>query len=281
MESLGLKRFTGEAKLRDMKRKTVTQDEREAGEKVSTPVYSGEEAASFVKYSQNMDLPDTFNLSMLNGRIYNEESKKVLCITLSKNAKIGRQLDRILKFIKDHKDTESEGEDENKEIILVATGDSIQKMVTIVEILKQKISQMQDYDKSYKDIPRAGFQNTSIAKLPEYSKVVISGEVVGSDKIRLNYTQLNFIDYTLMEKQVCVNSKRQCKKRGKKRDVEDYMKDGLYDRDTLNQVLKIDKLVKVPVMYIYMNFHRHEELPVKYVSKFKNLVSNGWSIQQS
>lgn len=258
-----------------MKRKLENEHDAEDGKRVSTPVYSGDESGSLAKFSQNMDLSDTFDLSVVGGKVYNEQNKRVLYIPLSKNSKIGRQLDQILSYIEEHKVEENEEDDENKELILIATGNSIQKMVTIVEILKQKIVQLQDYDKTERGLARTGFRNTSIAKLPEYKQVVISGKVVSKDKIRRNYTQLNFIDYTLMEKQVSVR-----RRKGKKNDI-GTDKDGLYDRETLNQVLKVDKLVRIPVMYTYLNFHQHEQLPVRYVSKFKNLVSNGWSMQQS
>lgn len=258
-----------------MKRKLESEDDAGEGKRASTPVFSGDESGSLAKFSQNMDLSDTFDFSVIGGKVFNEQNERVLYIPLSKNSKIGRQLDQILRFIEERKEGESEGDDGNKEIILIATGNSIQKMVTIVEILKQKILQLQDYDMTEQGPARSGFRNTSIAKLPEYNQVVISGQVVSQDKIRRNYTQLNFIDYTLMERRVSVR-----KRTGKKNDF-GKDEDGLYDRETLNQVLRIDKLVKVPVMYTYMNFHRHEQLSVRYVSKFKNLVSNGWSMQQS
>lgn len=239
---------------------------------------SDKEVATFFRYSQNMDISDTFNLNMIDGKVYDENNQEVLYIVVNKNSKINRKLDQVLKHIKDQENTNKDSD--TKEVIFIAnSGNSIQKLISIVEILKQKLIQLQDYDKDNKKIGiNNSFKNKTVAKLPEYDNIIISGKVVENNKIKVNYSQLNFMDYSLIEKEVDVNNKRQKKIKGKSTNLE---KEGLYDKKIIEGILKVNKLVKIPVMYIYMNFHKSEELPVKYVSKIKNLMSNGWSIQQS
>lgn len=231
----------------------------ETTEMASTPTGTQDEDDIFVKYSQSVDIEKVLHLQKKEGKVYNEENQRILFIPFTKNMKISKKLDLILKHL-----TNDNGKEACKEAVFVSSGESIQKMITVIEILKQKLVQLQDYDAKHT------FVNDTIAKMPDANKLVIGGKDTGKEGIKLNYNQLNFLDYTLVERDMRVGLEK-----------ESMESHGLYDGEMLRQVLKVEKLIRVPVMYVYMNFHQMESLPVKYVNKFKNLTSAGWSIQQS
>lgn len=236
---------------------------------------NNEHNETFIKYSQNIDLSNSFNLNIEKGKVFNEYNERILYLLINKNSKINKKVDQILKFIKEI--ANNDNSNNNKEILFIANdGDSIQKMITIIEIIKQKIIQLEDYDKA-----KDKFLNDNKAKLEEYEKIVISGEVISNDKMKLNYTQLNYLDFTLIEKQISRKVKNNKRKKRKENNKVVINGKELYNKEIIERILKIDKLIKIPVMYVYMNLHGSKEIPVKYANKYKNLISNGWSIQQS
>ncbi|KAG0677474.1 hypothetical protein C6P40_002275 [Pichia californica] len=229
---------------------------------------------TFQRFSQNIDLQECFKLEMIDGKIYNENKDRVLYLIINKNSKINKKLDQILKYLNGG-DEDDDNKIKNKEIIFIANdGECIQKMISIIEIFKQKIIQLQDIKEKDKDL----FENKSIAKVKEYEKIIISGEVLNNDKIKMNYTQLNFIDFTLIEK---VINRNITKRKNKKKNLQNKETNGLYEKSIIEEILKVEKLTKIPVMYVYMNLHGENELPIKNFNKYKNLVAQGWSIQQS
>lgn len=223
---------------------------------------SQRKARSFVKYSQNMDISTSLGLDINNnGEVINKDGDRVLYIPMGKNVKIRRKLESILGYL--WKDLET-NKKACKEVVMIASGgDSVQKMISIVELLKQKLNQLQNLD------GKDGFSNNCIAKLPA-EKLVISGKEIPNGKLSFNFTQLNYVDYMLIEQES-----------PKRLRTGNSVSDEVHDKETLKQVLRINKLMKVPVMYVYLHFYGEENLPVKYVNKFKNLAADGWSMQQS
>lgn len=202
----------------------------------------------FVKCSETIDLVDLFGFKIQGNQVFNKEGNKVLYLNINKNVKIHKKLNSILQFLNN----------DRHELFMVATGEGIQKMITIVEILKQKVTQLAETEKTIH------IKNELIARTPDQNKIMVSGQSLDR-KLEYNYSQLNYLDFTL-SKRVIGNKETNIS--------------GLYDKDVLVQELKVNNLIKVPVLYVYMNFHSSRKSPDKVLKKFKDLVSNGWSIQQ-
>lgn len=218
----------------------------------------GTDPGYFDKLSESIDIKEMLGLTIREGKVFNNEGQYVLYIVANKNMKISKKLDLILEYLQ-------RDEDDGKEIIIVSVGDSYQKSITVIEILKQKIKQKQK--------GRAGaFRNDAIAILPRSESLVIKGETVREDKLPFNYSQLNFLDFKIQEREF--GDKARMDSNG-----EVYRENDLYDRGTIDSVLKVDKPVKQPVIYTYMLFHREQVTPMRYVKKISFLLSNGWSEQ--
>jgi hypothetical protein len=257
----------GDEKIPGSKKQKAGPKDKKSKSKAPLNVQSNNDDG-FMKYSQNVDIQETFKLNRIDGKITNEGGKQVLFLNFSRNVKIRRKLDQIFRFF------EEKSKEETKEIIFIGTGEAIQKMITIIEIMKQKIVQLQNYEKIDGEL-QSKVKNNLIAKIPDDNKISITGKISKVEELKLNYNQFNFLDFTLIEKQTKIRSMN-------KETANKVTKDNeLYDQSLIDSVLKVDKLVKLPVMYVYMNFHKDEQVPVYYVNKFKNLISNGWSIQQS
>lgn len=233
---------------------------------------------SFIKHSQNIDIGATFNSDEEYNDIIHDE---MLQIVISKNNKIRKRLDQLLKYI-------IEGLDKNdqcKELLLIAKSDGVQKMITIVEILKQKIFNNDRDTIRFTDLGINGMKkdkndkNDKLANIEEYDKVWIKDRE--NDKIEVNYQQFNFLDFTLVEKKVDLKLKSRSSLKSKKHKNKSTISTDVYDKAIIEDNLKVDKLIKIPVMYVYFNFHKCDQLPVKFVQKYKKLIDSGWSIQES
>lgn len=232
---------------------------------------------SFIKHSQNIDIGATFNSAEDYNDIIDDE---MLQIVINKNNKIRKRLDQLLKYVIGGLDKS----DQCKELLLIAKGDGVQKMITIVEILKQKIF---NSDRDTIDFAHLGIsmkndkndKNDKLANIEAYDKVWIKDKE--NDKIGVNYQQFNFLDFTLVEKKVDLKLKSRSNSKSKKHKNKSTVSTDIYDKAIIESNLKVDKLIKVPVMYVYFNFHKCDQLPVKFVQKYKKLIDSGWSIQES
>lgn len=200
-----------------------------------------------VKYSEKMDLKTTFGLKLDRHQIVSNDGSKLLFLVITKNCKIGKQLDKILNCLNNNVE----------QLLMVGHGDGIQKMVTIIEILKQKMRQTQPDAKP--DVT-----NDMIARTENFDLIKLKGQL-HDEKYEYNYNQLNFLDFTSKEKDIV---------------PKDIAVEGLYNRDIINEELKVKKTLKTPVLYIYMTFHSEEKESESTVKKINNLVASGWSLQR-
>lgn len=200
-----------------------------------------------MKYSEKMDLKQTFDLKLEKEQLVSKDGSKVLFLVITKNSKIKKQLDKIFKSL----------DNDYEQLLMVSKGDGIQKMITITEILKQKLKQLQTTED--KDVA-----NNMIAKTENLDVIKVQGQI-HDQKYEYNYNQLNFLDSTIKEKNIFHESV----------EIE-----GTYDKNILNEELKVKKSVNSPVLYIYMTFHSNEKNPDNINRKLNSLVSTGWSLQK-
>lgn len=217
---------------------------------------------TFDKYSQNVDIETALRLHKDNtGRVYNSENKQVLMMIFGKNFKIGKKLDVILEYLKKH-GAGDEG-DSDKEIIMIGVGKSVQKMITVIEILKQKIEPLGDIDEEG-DGDGSRVKNNMIAKIKDSDKVRIKG-VEADEKLKFNCHQFNHLDFTTVEKEqesgdtVTTNGE-------------------IYDKNVIEDILK-NKVVDIPVMYSYIKLEKTKTSSICAINRFKDLMKNGWSKQ--
>lgn len=220
---------------------------------------SGSSDPTFIKYSQNIDIEKTFGLHKdTDGKkIYNSDNKQVLVILFGKNFKISKKLDIILKYLKEG------GDNDDKEIVMIGIDKSIQKMITVIEILKQKIQQIGEEEEDGK--------NDMVAKIKDSKKVLIKGVEESEVGLEFNYHQFNYIDFTIIERKEMktVSGDRESATIGE-----------VYDKALINDVLK-NKVVNVPVLYSYIKFEKSKTSLVSNINQFKGLMNNGWSGQNS
>lgn len=244
------------------------EESRGANNKRGKNVKEVQKERQFIKYSQTIDIKKVFNLHMRDNKVYNSEGNQIMYITMNKNVKIRNKLDSIIKYLqKIDKEV-----DNNKEIIMISiNGEAIQKMISIVEILKQKVKQIGN------EMEENKFNNNSIAKVVKEGNNNKGNEIVSDGELEYNYYQLNYVDYKIEE----CNSKKD-NKDIKDNNIKDISSgEGIYSRKVINEVLKVDKVKKIPVMYIYMKFHKSKSTPINSVNQIKELMNKGWSIQQN
>ena len=241
------------------------EESRGANNKRGKNVKEVQKERQFIKYSQTIDIKKVFNLHMRDNKVYNSEGNQIMYITMNKNVKIRNKLDSIIKYLQ-KVDKEV---DNNKEIIMISiNGEAIQKMISIVEILKQKVKQIGN------EMEENKFNNNSIAKVVKEGNNDKGNEIVSDGELEYNYYQLNYVDYKIEE----CNSKKD----NKDNNIKDISSgEGIYSRKVINEVLKVDKVKKIPVMYIYMKFHKSKSTPINSVNQIKELMNKGWSIQQN
>lgn len=127
-------------------------------------------------------------------------------IDITKNDKIQRRLSKVLSLIQDH-----------RSVLLMAKGDGIQKLVTITEIIKQKLGQT----------------NKQMAKLDGAADVTIGDRSV--DLSGINVVQLNYLDYILEERPIKTSNIRVS-----------------YSPEDLAE-LRVNTMTKVPVVYAFLD----------------------------
>lgn len=208
---------------------------------------------SNTKLSKTIDIFNTLDLELVDHEVHDKNGNKVLYSNITKNSKIDKQINKALTFL----NSNNEKSEVEKELLLIGKGEGIQKMITIIEILKQKLNQLK------KPSGDQVVTNDMIAKTENRDEVIIRG-VKSDSKIESNYSQLNYLDY--------IETTRESKT--KSTEIE-----GVYDKKVLDDILKVDKTVKVPVLYIYMHFAGTKNKSNRSTNKINNLVSNGWSIQ--
>lgn len=240
------------------------EESRGGNNKRSKNVKEVQKERQFIKYSQTIDIKKIFNLHMRDNKVYNSEGNQIMYITMNKNVKIRNKLDSIIKYLQ-KVDKEV---DNNKEIIMISiNGEAIQKMISIVEILKQKVKQIGN------EMEENKFNNNSIAKVVKEGNNDKGNEIISDGELEYNYYQLNYVDYKIEE--------FTGKKDIKDNNIKDITGEGIYSRKVINEVLKVDKVKKIPVMYIYMKFHKSKSTPINSVNQIKELMNKGWSIQQN
>lgn len=243
------------------------EESRGANNKRGKNVKEVQKERQFIKYSQTIDIKKVFNLHMRDNKVYNSEGNQIMYITMNKNVKIRNKLDSIIKYLQ----KVGKEVDNNKEIIMISiNGEAIQKMISIVEILKQKVKQIGN------EMEENKFNNNSIAKVVKEGNNNKGNEIVSDGELEYNYYQLNYVDYKIEE----CNSKKD-NKDIKDNSIKDITGEGIYSRKVINEVLKVDKVKKIPVMYIYMKFHKSKSTPINSVNQIKKLMNKGWSIQQN
>jgi len=197
-------------------------------------------------------------------------------MVINKNDSIKKRLSKILKLLQERM------KEPEIEILLIASGQSIQKLVTIVEIVKQKIG-VQVSEKSKMDKVERNRRN---AKIDGMQKVVVGDKEVRN--LRFRFDQFNYLDYSLMSES---EFRQQRRKRAKgKTEItgsktgrnQTVTENGGYTRRELD-ALKIQKDVKIPVFYSYLNFrpeNQDAEISSELKDKFTGLVEEGWSRQR-
>lgn len=192
-----------------------------------------------------------------------EDETHMARIVINKNDSISRRISKILKIIKG-----GENEDE-VEMILIASGESIQKLVTIVEIVKQKIVKRRS---------KASEKNDRMANIDGDNVAVIGKSE--SELPSFWVDQFNYLDYTLENKSDYDKKKKKGKKETSQHTTMGYSKQEI-------DILKGDRKIRIPMLYIYLNMRKpsddeskREALKDKIDRKFSELIDGGWSHQQ-
>lgn len=225
---------------------------------------------TFDKYSQNVNIETVLRLHKdNNGRVYNSENKQVLMMIFRKNFKISKKLDVILEYLK--KQATGDNEESDKEIIMIGIGKCIQKMITVIEILKQKIESIGDIDEEDEG-DGEHFKNNMIAKIKDSDKVRIKG-VEDDEKLKFNYRQFNHLDFTIINKE---------QESGGRMITSSTNGEEVYDKDVIDDILK-NKVVNIPVMYSYIKLEKKNNktstLSICDINLIDELKKNGWSEQ--
>ena len=201
-------------------------------------------------------------------------------MVINKNDSIKKRISKILKLLQEKK------KESDIEILLIASGKSIQKLVTIVEIVKQKIGiRREDTCKLDK-----AERNRRNAKIDGMDKVVIG--IQEAQGLRFYFDQFNYLDYSLMSGPEFQMQQRKKTKKSAEVDAQaeniqstlntTVKENGGYTRKEL-EVLKLPKDVKIPVFYSYMNFRpegQDSTLSDELQDKFTGLSEEGWSRQR-
>ncbi|ODV84181.1 hypothetical protein CANARDRAFT_191888 [[Candida] arabinofermentans NRRL YB-2248] len=188
-----------------------------------------------LKYSQNIIINSQFNNNKDN----------LIRLIINKNDNLNKKLNKILNII-------NKSDSKELEFLFIAKNENIQKLITIIEILKQKLNKKQT-----KQTHNTNFKNDKFAKIDNLNNVYIN-----NTQINLNYSnfkQFNILDYTTIQK-----SELKGKNSG---DFND---------------LKLNKFIKLPVFYIYLNLNNYnkvDDVPLQYTNKCNRLISDGWTVQ--
>ncbi|OUM54148.1 hypothetical protein BVG19_g3501 [[Candida] boidinii] len=198
---------------------------------------------------------------------------------ITKNDNIYDKLSSILKILNNKSNDCSIDNNEQTTDFLFLSMDSnsIQKLISIIEILKQKFNILNSNTGNEND-NGSGNGNGNNNKKLNFKNDKLSKNIYSYDKgnkdndnININYylRQFNYLDFTNVEKK-SVNENNQ---------EEDYGKLKLLNSDSNNK--NGDKLIKKPIFYINLIFSSNNSNFNSdfFNSKFKFLKENNWTLQ--
>ncbi|GME73917.1 unnamed protein product [Ambrosiozyma monospora] len=232
-----------------------------------------------IRYSQNLTVDSQFG----------PDIKKVV---IKSNDKIKQRLNQIFRWLDNKQQNSSTLDDNGYELLLISRNDGIAKMVTITEIIKQKMNNLRK-ETATKKRKRQGFsgqisneiapvkiKNDRLATYESQKTVKVGKEEVTSFS-GFDYKQFNYLDFVSIQK-----SELKSKKKSNKdilHPVQQTRNEGgsiNFTREHLD-LLKIDKTIQLPVLYTYFSFSpQNNGLPAKLVKRFENLIKDGWSVQE-
>lgn len=195
---------------------------------------------------------------------------------ITKNDNIHDRLSSILKILNNNISNNEILNDNNEQntiefLFLSMDSNSIQKLISIIEILKQKFNILNSNTGNENNNEKLNFKNDKLSKnIYSYNK-----DNKDNDNININYylRQFNYLDFTKVEK----TSIKKAKKEGKGDEEDDKLK--LLNSDSNNK--NGNKLIKNPIFYINLMFSLNNSNFNSnfYYSKFKFLKENNWTLQ--
>ncbi|GME90868.1 hypothetical protein B5S32_g1046 [[Candida] boidinii] len=195
---------------------------------------------------------------------------------ITKNDNIHDRLSSILKILNNNISNNEILNDNNEQntiefLFLSMDSNSIQKLISIIEILKQKFNILNSNTGNENNNEKLNFKNDKLSKnIYSYNK-----DNKDNDNININYylRQFNYLDFTKVEK----TSIKKAKKEGKGDEEDDKLK--LLNSDSNNK--NGNKLIKNPIFYINLMFSLNNSNFNSnfYNSKFKFLKENNWTLQ--
>lgn len=195
---------------------------------------------------------------------------------ITKNDNIHDKLSSILKILNNNNSNNEILNDNNEQntiefLFLSMDSNSIQKLISIIEILKQKFNILNSNTGNENNNEKLNFKNDKLSKnIYSYNK-----DNKDNDNININYylRQFNYLDFTNVEK----TSIKKAKKERKGDEEDDKLK--LLNSDSNNK--NGNKLIKTPIFYINLIFSLNNSNFNSnfYNSKFKFLKENNWTLQ--
>ncbi|OWB73545.1 hypothetical protein B5S31_g3292 [[Candida] boidinii] len=195
---------------------------------------------------------------------------------ITKNDNIHDRLSSILKILNNNISNNEILNDNNEQntiefLFFSMDSNSIQKLISIIEILKQKFNILNSNTGNENNNEKLNFKNDKLSKnIYSYNK-----DNKDNDNININYylRQFNYLDFTKVEK----TSIKKAKKEGKGDEEDDKLK--LLNSDSNNK--NGNKLIKNPIFYINLMFSLNNSNFNSnfYYSKFKFLKENNWTLQ--
>ncbi|CDK28524.1 unnamed protein product [Kuraishia capsulata CBS 1993] len=178
-------------------------------------------------------------------------------IEIKKHTKIQGKISSVLNVLVE------DGRENNgfEEVKLMAISESVQKLLTVVEIVKQKVEYISNKQRKKK--------NTTAASTESQRVIVIGNQgAIGADRIRYDsFHQYNRLEFFEVKKQPRP-TKRQRKKHTKPDGTD-------YDLEEWGELL-IDTTIKKPILYIMLRFFNSKEP----IDKDETLISEGWTFQE-
>ncbi|GMG29126.1 unnamed protein product [Ambrosiozyma monospora] len=257
---------------------TPKDNENDTNESMETSAQIMSSAES-IRYSQNLTVDSQFG----------PDIKKVV---IKSNDKIKQRLNQIFRWLDDKEKNSSTFDDNGYELLLISRNDGIAKMVTITEIIKQKMNNLRK--KSSKEIEINQGVNGQISN--ELAPVKIKNDrlatyesqkmvKVGKDEVTslsgCDYKQFNYLDFVSIQKSEL---------KSRKKNNTDILQPVQHTTNTGGSInftkehidlLKIDKTIQLPVLYTYFSFSPlNSGLSAKLLKRFENLIKDGWSVQE-
>ncbi|GME99107.1 unnamed protein product [[Candida] boidinii] len=230
---------------------------------------------NFIISSKNSSNNNDISLSSPSSNL--EFFKNSHRFIITKNDNIHDKLSSILKILNNNNNSNNEILNDNNEqntiefLFLSMDSNSIQKLISIIEILKQKFNILNSNTGNENNNEKLNFKNDKLSKnIYSYNK-----DNKDNDNININYylRQFNYLDFTNVEK----TSIKKAKNQGKGYEEDDKLK--LLNSDSNNK--NGNKLIKNPIFYINLIFslNNSDFNSNFYNSKFKYLKENNWTLQ--